>query len=147
MFDLLHDWIDEERQPWPHDPTQDALRRRHEPDEDQPEHGRLAAARAVDQAPAEALGCQRVAAPWTWSYFGDHQIKLTQSYRPERWLAEAPGPDRDERTRQALAEAVALVAYYRSSPGRRALARAVGRKPALDQPWLRTLVTRLNSGN
>jgi hypothetical protein len=79
-----------------------------------------------------------------WSYFGDHQIKLTRSSRPERWLADADGPDRDERTRQALAEAAALVAYGRSRPCRQALARAIGREPALAQRWLRTLVANLN---
>jgi hypothetical protein len=83
--------------------------------------------------------------PWVWSYFGDHQVKLTRSFRPERWLAEAEGPGRDQRSRQALAEAAALVAYGRSRPGRQALARAVGREPALAQSWLRTMVTRLNS--
>jgi hypothetical protein len=62
-------------------------------------------------------------------------------------LADADGPDRDERTRQALAEAVALVAYGRSRTGRQALVRAIGREPALAQPWLRTLVTNLNSGS
>jgi hypothetical protein len=81
-----------------------------------------------------------------WSYFGDHRVKLTRSYRPQRWLADADGPDRDECTRQALAEAAALVAYGRSRPGRQALARAIGREPALAQPWLRTLVANLNSG-
>jgi hypothetical protein len=81
------------------------------------------------------------------SYLGDHQVKLTRSYRPERWLADAQGPDPDQRTRQALAEAAALVAYGRSRPGRQALARAIGREPALAQPWLRTLATNLNSGN
>jgi hypothetical protein len=79
--------------------------------------------------------------PVVWSYFGDHQVKLTRSHRPERWLADADGPDRDEHTRQALAEAAALVAYGRSRAGRRALATAVGREPALAQPWLRSIVT------
>jgi hypothetical protein len=64
---------------------------------------------------------------WVWSYFGDRRVKLTRTYRPDRWLADAEGPDRDERTRQALAEAVALVTYGRSRPGRQALARAIGR--------------------
>ncbi|MFD0743842.1 hypothetical protein ACFQ1L_19950 [Phytohabitans flavus] len=63
--------------------------------------------------------------------------------RPEYWLAEADGPGRDERTRNALAEAVAVVAYGRSTEGRRALARATAGEPGLSQPWLRTLVTRL----
>jgi hypothetical protein len=82
--------------------------------------------------------------PQVWSYFGDHQVKLTRSFRPERWLAEAEEPERGDRTRQALAEAVALVAYGRSWRGRRALARAVGHEPALAQPWLRALVANLN---
>ena len=82
--------------------------------------------------------------PWVWSYLGDHQIKLTRSFQPDRWLAEAEGPERDERTRQALAEAAALVTYGRSRAGRQALARAVGRERALAQPWLRALVTDLN---
>jgi hypothetical protein len=83
--------------------------------------------------------------PSAWSYIGDHQTKLTRSFRPERWLAEAPGPGRDERTRQALAEAAALVAYGRSRAGRHALARSIRREPALAQRWLRTLVTNLNA--
>jgi hypothetical protein len=83
--------------------------------------------------------------PVVWSYFGDYQDKLTRSHRPEHWLLAAPGPDRDARTCQALAEAVALVAFGRSGPGRRALAAAMRGEPALAQPWLRTLITRLNA--
>ncbi|WJK36694.1 hypothetical protein [Solwaraspora sp. WMMA2065] len=72
-------------------------------------------------------------------------MKLTRSLYPDRWMAEAAGPGRDERTRQALAEAAALVAYGRSRAGRHAVARAVGRDHALAQPWLRTLVTNLTN--
>jgi hypothetical protein len=72
--------------------------------------------------------------PSVWSYFGDHQTKLTRSFRPEQWLAEADGPGRDERTRQALAEAAALIAYGRSRHGRHALARAIGHEPTLPNP-------------
>ncbi|HET8659703.1 MAG TPA: hypothetical protein VFM55_11980 [Micromonosporaceae bacterium] len=39
-----------------------------------------------------------------------------------------------------------LVVYGRSRSGRQALARAIGHEPTLAQPWLRTLVTGLNSG-
>jgi hypothetical protein len=67
-----------------------------------------------------------------------------QGTRP---LTDADGPDRGERTRQALAEATALVAYGHSRPGRQTLARAIGREPALAQPWLRTLVTALNNSS
>jgi hypothetical protein len=73
-------------------------------------------------------------------------MKLTRSLRPDRWTAEAEGPGRDERTRQALAEAAALVAYGRSPAGRHAVARAIGRDPALRHSWLRTLVTDLTRG-
>ncbi|RZU49300.1 hypothetical protein EV385_1042 [Krasilnikovia cinnamomea] len=83
--------------------------------------------------------------PEVWSYFGDYQTKLTRSFRPDRWLAAEEGPRRDERTRQALAEAVAVVSYGRGSEGRRALARAIDGEPALAQPWLRSLVRQLNS--
>ncbi len=79
-----------------------------------------------------------------WSYFGDHQTKLTRSFRPDQWLADAEEPGRSEATRQALAEAVALVSYGRSAQGRRALARATSGEPALAQPWLRSLVLKLN---
>jgi hypothetical protein len=78
-----------------------------------------------------------------WSYFGDHQVKLTRSFRPERWLAEAEGPRRDDRTRQALAEAAALVTHGRSRSGRQAVARAISGEPTLAEPWLRTLVSDL----
>ncbi|MDG4765420.1 hypothetical protein O7632_15140 [Solwaraspora sp. WMMD406] len=83
--------------------------------------------------------------PSVWSHFGDHQVKLTRSLYPDRWLAEDTGPGRGERTRQALAEAAALVAYGRSWAGRHAVARAIGRDHALAQPWLRTLVTNLTN--
>ena len=79
-----------------------------------------------------------------WSYFGDHQTKLTRSFWPGRWLADAPGPRRDEKTRQALAEAVALVSYGRTAAARQALARAIDGEPALAQPWLRAIVGHLS---
>jgi hypothetical protein len=82
--------------------------------------------------------------PSVWSHLGNHQIKLTRSFRPDRWLAEDPGPDRDQRTREALAEAVAIVEYGRSPEGRRAITAAISGEPALREPWLRSLVSHLN---
>lgn len=79
-----------------------------------------------------------------WSYLGDHQTKLTRSYRPDRWTATPDGPGRDDKTRQALAEAVALVSYGRTAAGRRLITRAIDGEPALAQPWLRSLVRQLN---
>ncbi len=72
---------------------------------------------------------------------GAHPHKANQGR-----TGEAQGPGRDERTRQALAEAAALVTYGRSPPGRHALARSIGGEPTLAQPWLRSLVTDLNAG-
>jgi hypothetical protein len=143
LYTLLRDWIDEERQSWP--PIRGKLRfvgvtsrTKTSPNtyrwQQHAAWTRHLSARAVINVSLD---------PWVWSYFGDHQIKLARSLRPDRWLAEADGPGRDERTRQALAEAAALVAYGRSRTGRQALARAVGREPALAQPWLRTLVKNL----
>jgi hypothetical protein len=146
LFTLLRDWIDEERASWP------VIRRklrfvgvtirretgpntwRWQQDVSWP---RQLPARAVVNVSLD----YRV-----WSYLGDHQVKLTRCCRPEHWLAGAPGPARDERTRQAVAEAVAIVAHGRSRAGRQAIARAVAGEPALAEAWLRTLVTALNSG-
>jgi hypothetical protein len=77
-----------------------------------------------------------------WSYFGDHQGKLTPAFLPSQ--RGPAGPRHDERTRRALAEAVALVEYGRSPEGRRALARSMAGEPALSKPWLRSLVHHLN---
>lgn len=78
-----------------------------------------------------------------WSYLGDYQQKLTRSHAVKHWLADAAGPRRDECTRQALAEAVALVELGRSRDGRRQIAAAIDGEPALAEPWLRSLHTAL----
>jgi hypothetical protein len=44
----------------------------------------------------------------------------------------------------ALAEALALVEYGRSRDGRRALAAAIVREPAIAAPWLRALLVQLH---
>src|SRR5215471_18023693 len=56
-----------------------------------------------------------------YHYLADDQQKLNRSFYPDRWLADADGPGRSDATRQALAEAAALVAYGRSIQGRTAL--------------------------
>jgi hypothetical protein len=146
MFDLLRTWIDDEREPWPVIRRKLRFvgvtsRRKTSPNtyrwQQQAAWTRQLPGRAVTNVSLH---------PDVWSYFGDHQTKLTRSFRPEHWLDEAHGPGRDERTRQALAEAAALVTYGRSPLGRDALARAIGREPTLAQPWLRSLVTDLNAG-
>ncbi len=51
-------------------------------------------------------------------YFGDAQAKLTDSFGPAHWLDACGVPARDDTTRRALAEAVAVVAHGRNSRGR-----------------------------
>jgi hypothetical protein len=146
LFDLLRTWIDEEREPWP------VIRRKlrfvgvtsRTKTSPHTYRWQQQAAR-TRQLPARAVTNVSLH-PDVWSYLGDHQTKLTRSFRPEHWLADTHGPGRDERTRQALAEAAALVTYGRNPLGRHALARAIGREPPLAQPWLRSLVTDLNAG-
>ncbi|SNR66590.1 hypothetical protein [Actinoplanes regularis] len=146
LFTLVRDWIDEEREPWP------VIRRKlrfvgvTSRCKTSPNTYRWQQHAAWTQTLPAAAVANVSLERWVWSYFGDHQVKLTRSFRPDRWTAEAEGPDRDERTRQALTEAAALVAYGRSRAGRQAVARAVGRDPALSHPWLRTLVTNLATG-
>ncbi|MGQ0463907.1 MAG: hypothetical protein ACT4QG_01180 [Sporichthyaceae bacterium] len=82
--------------------------------------------------------------PGLWSYWGEVQPKLTRSVNPGQWvLPEQPGPQRDERTRAALAEAVALVDLGAQRSTRVAIARIIEREPAFDAHWLRLLAAQL----
>jgi hypothetical protein len=79
-----------------------------------------------------------------FSYFADHQQKLTRSFGRELWAAgDVRTPARDHRTRRALAEAVAVVEAGRTPAVRARLARVLDREPALSEAWLRDLVRRL----
>jgi hypothetical protein len=144
VFGLLRDWIDEERGPWV------TIRKK----------VRFVGVTIRGKTSPNAYRWQQHA-EWTgqlpaasivnvsldlaaWAYFGNDQTKMNRTFRPDDWLAEAPGVDRDEQTRQALAEAVALVTYGRSVQGRRAFARATAGEPGLAQSWRRSLVTQLN---
>ena len=144
LFTLLQDWIAEDRAQW--DVIRRKLRfvgvtvrRKTSPNtfrwQQHAPWTRLLPARAV----------VNVSLDWpAWTYLADRQVKLTGSFTPDRWLASAAGPDHGEPARQALAEAVALVAYGRSPAGRTELARAISGEPGLTQPWLRSLVTNLS---
>lgn len=102
----------------------------------------------------------------TWGYLADQQTKLTRTFPPHRWTVDPEvGPERrptasstkkggrsaaetfEERRerlrRDALAEAVALVEAGRSAGVRQSLSRVAGAEPAVTEPWLRDLVTRL----
>jgi hypothetical protein len=97
----------------------------------------------ASQLPAGAINNVSLSGQ-AWRYLADNQVKLTRSFKPDLWLEEPGGPQRDDAIRQALAEAVAITAYGRSAEGRKRLARAIGGEPALSQPWLRDVVRLLN---
>jgi hypothetical protein len=145
LFTLIREWADEERAPWA------SLRRKvrfvgvTSRTEISPNTFRWQQhAGWIRSLPASSVVNVSLD-PEVWAYLGNRQTKLTRSYRPDRWLADAAGPARDELSRQALAEAVALVRYGRSAEGRRSIAAAVAGEPNLNQPWLRSLVRHLNA--
>ena len=144
LFGLLREWVDESRGAWP------VIRRKL----------RFVGVTRRGPTTPHAFRWQQEASwtrtlpaasvvnvsldPSVWSYFGDDQAKLTDSFSPPHWLAPGSIPARNESTRRALAEAVAVVAHGRSSRGRRAIAHAARHEPTLSEPWLRTLVGQLN---
>jgi hypothetical protein len=82
--------------------------------------------------------------PWVWGHLGNTQAKTTRSFPVASWLDEDISvPARDPKSVAALAEAVAVVAYGRSTQGRSTLVDAITPEPAMREPWLRTLVTEL----
>ena len=146
LFCVLREWIDEEHAQW------DVIRRKlrfvgvTSRGTTSPHAYRWQQhASWTRSLPARAV--VNVSLPYhgAWHYFADAQVKLTRSHRPDHWLADAEAPGHDDKIRQALAEAVALVSYGRGQEGRRALARVMAGEPAMSQPWLRSLVTKLNS--
>lgn len=144
LFALLDDWIEEERETWPAirlklrfvgvtrewEPTPKMWRWQQHAEWT----GRLPASSVVNVS----------LDPFVWSYFGDHQDKLTRWHPPTRWVSGPQETKRDERTRKALAEAVRLVELGRTKEVRRMIARAMDGEPALAEPWLRTLRSRLS---
>lgn len=145
LFTLLDDWIAEERETWP--VIRQKLRF-------------IGVTRRKKTSPNTWRWQQH--AEWTrrlpasavvnvsldldvWSYFGDNQTKLTWPFQLHRWREYLREAKRDERTREALAEAVHLVSAGRTREVRRQIARGVDGEPALSEPWLRTLVRQLNA--
>jgi hypothetical protein len=82
--------------------------------------------------------------PFVWSHLGDHQVKLTRSFNRHHWSDESfTVPRHDPKTRQALAEAVALVGAGRSANVRTALRQVIVHEPTFACPWLRSLANEL----
>ncbi|MDX3663552.1 hypothetical protein PV646_40230 [Streptomyces sp. ID05-26A] len=144
LFGLLDDWIAEERETWP------AIRRklrfvgvtirwRTSPNVERwQQHAewtrRLPASSVVNVSLDEDV----------WCYLGNAQTKLTWPYQLHRWREYLREAKRDEKTREALAEAVHLVALGRTKEVRRMIARGMDGEPALSESWLRTLQSRLS---
>lgn len=144
LFELLRDWVEHDREAW------SVIRRK----------VRFVGVTSRAKTSPNAYRWQQHAG-WTqalparsvlnvsldppvWSYLGDSQIKLTRTFRPEAWLADADGPQRGERTANALAEALALVQHGRTPSARRSLAQTMADDPAIADPWLRSLIVQLN---
>lgn len=144
LFTLLHDWITEERETWP------VIRRKLRfvgvTSESKTSPNTFRWQQHADwtlRLPAASVVNVSLDRP-TWSYFADRQRKLTKSFGPRRWIDGPAEIDRDDKTRQALAEAVRLVELGRAREVRRMIARAMEGEPALAEAWLRTLRSRLS---
>ena len=82
--------------------------------------------------------------PALFGYLADCQPKLTRSFGRYLWAdEEVRHPGRDDSTRRALAEAVAIAEAGRTRAVRARLARTMDREPAIAEPWLRDLIRRL----
>ncbi|MEO3809014.1 hypothetical protein ABGB17_08420 [Sphaerisporangium sp. B11E5] len=147
LYDLLRDWIAEEREQW--DVIRLKLRflgitarRRASPDtwrwwQD---------AGWPAELPRSAIA--NVSVPGVvWSYLGDHQEKIAPSFRRALWDDESvTEPRHTEQVTTALAEAVAYVERGRSPEVRAAMARHLAAEPTFTQPWLRRLAREIRTG-
>lgn len=86
-----------------------------------------------------------VSVDWgTWCYLGNSQHKLTASFRHDSWAsASVTVPAHDDRTLDALAEAVAFVERGRTGEVRERIARHLSREPSFTEPWARSLALAL----
>ncbi len=95
----------------------------------------------AEEIPASAIGNVSLEAG-VYSYFADRQTKLTRSFARWSWAdPSVAAPDHGQRTRQALAEAVAVAEAGRTNRDR--LVRAIAAEPAFAEPWLRSAVNQL----
>lgn len=141
---ILRDWADDERADWP------AVRRRirivgltwrRHTSPNTPRWQQRA--EWVRELPTGTIRNVSVD-PAVLSYLANNQPKLTRSFSRDRWADEGVrSPGRDERTRAALAEAVAIVEAGRTPAVRERFVRVLTREPAIAEPWLRDLVRRL----
>ncbi|NUT91846.1 MAG: hypothetical protein HOY78_07415 [Saccharothrix sp.] len=142
LYRVLRDWIEDERVAW------DVVRRRlrfvgvTRRRKTSPKTWRWHQhAGWTAELPASAI--RNVSLDWgVWGWFGDSQPKLTRSFRSTLWADESVAqPRHDERTRAALAEALAVVEAGRRRRGE--LVAVLCGEPAIREPWLRDLVNEI----
>lgn len=141
LLDILRDWADDERADWPA-----VLRRVRIVGLTRRTHTSPNTYRWQQHAGwARNLPIRNVSVESAlFGYLADHQPKLTRSFGRDLWASEdVRSPAHDDHTRRALAEAVAIVEAGRTPAVRERLARTMQGEPAIAEPWLRDIVTRL----
>lgn len=144
LFGELRDWVDDERGDWA------AVRRKlrfvgitYRTKTSPKTHRWWQDADWLDGLPAGAVTNVSVD-PDAYLYFADDQTKLTRSFDRGLWADDGVrSPARDAVTRQALAEAVAVVERGRTAEVRAQLARHLSAEPTIKQSWLRALARDL----
>jgi hypothetical protein len=97
------------------------------------------------ELPASSVGNVSVFGP-LWRYLGERQARVEPPFRRARW--SDPGvavPRHDDRTREALSEALSLRAHGLTRRARAQVHRVLTAEPAFRDPWLRTLAHTLRS--
>lgn len=144
LFRQLRTWIDDESAQW------DVIRRKlrfigiTEREKTSPNTWRWQQqAKWTSELPLSAISNVSIH-PFVWSLFGNRQEKIQPSFPRHRWGdPEVTVPRRNQETRTALAEAMALAETGRNSETRRLLARIMAAEPTISRRWLRSLVTEL----
>lgn len=143
LFYVLRDWIEEESESWPVIRTKLRFIGVTWRGKTSPNTWRWAQhSDWTNDLPAKSVVSVSLYGK-VWSYLGNDQVKLTRTYAVQHWTSEPQEIERSVALRQALAEAVALVAHGRSLEGRRAISSGMKNEPGLKDSWLRTLQSRL----
>lgn len=81
-----------------------------------------------------------------WSYLGNYQFKVTESYTPARWGdAEAVNPVYNDEHLKALRLALDLFEYGKTKKRREELASIMVKESAMEHRWFRSLVKEIRS--
>lgn len=81
-----------------------------------------------------------------WSYLGNYQFKVTESYTPARWGdPEAVNPVYNDEHLKALRLALDLFELGKTKERREELASVMVKEPAMEQRWFRSLVKEIRS--